>query len=1217
MTMVNVALQEQGGRPCVSSHAYANYRSMINDGIAAGEEESGREVAWSSASERLPQWAAVVFRRRAEVSRAVVRWAMHGSPATSRRFEVQIWSGGAWKAVARLIRPAPEPATEVIFDTAEADALRIWQEAGCGPAADPDRMSVAELEVYGGLSGVSPVRYQEIRESLEREWEESYGRMRSAATLTALRRMDAVAKRHGGGGPIGPEQKARGRLNGRTTVWGRVEAERILADANWWLDKDDAFVCDMIVPENPRAISPSYERGCPIHGGGRKCMRTNTALSYRWQCAIGGEWWHNGAKVKNPATGEEVVVWDDGDGWIAPPGFANPGTIYYFQAAWRYYVLSKLFYWPYEPTIESPEAYTGHTALTQLALAYALTEDARYGHRAAVMLNRLAEVYRFYTGTVDEQRPLTRGYLVQVSWEEGIVHDCAAAYDLVIDLIESDEDLLAFFRSRGDCDYNGDGRVDAEDIRYNIQHNLFGYQYEWLRRVMPIQKGDYVVREALALYALGLTFQNQALVDEAVDGPFGLAVNLTNNTFRDGKWWYDAPGYAVSSVTESVLRHLPIVKAASLFDDPRLRLRQLVDFSLMIDCDGRLPAIGDTGGPDSRLKVQDPLSTCGTAELAYLHTGDRRYLSRFLALSGGDPDGVRGRYADSRLLFNAEPAVGDGGELVPQTVLFHDSGIAILRTGRDASSRKHLVLNFGKGNAGHGHRDKLSLNVIAYGYDLAADLGYPTTFTHRKVAGWETHTMSHATVCIDGRNQELATGSLEYWGRTPATQVVCASGARAYPGVAETYRRTVCLVDVSDTQAYVFDVFVVKGGARHDYVFRSLSGEKGEGFAIEFEGEARTEAQAGGSLSGPEVPFGGQPGMGFIKDVARTRNDRGWRATWRVGDAEATGIRLTMLGAAGREVITGRGEGYGFYGQAPWDACVVARSSAGAEPSVYTAVLEPFQGGPAVKSVVPVAVSGGTGARVDVPGRRDYLLCRTCGGSLCRASIEGQAVSFDGEVARVSIGEAGETELHLIGGSRLTYGEEEVLAEPPVSGRVEAVNVEEGTVIVESAGTGSPREGDVIVFRNGGSICSSSYEATSVEAVGPRRFRVSLSMSLILSGGVVERVDAEGGGFATATCMTKLEMCPGLFDGKSIRVGRERLGAVEAASPDVAGLASRSFVNGVQTDAEPSEKAIFFRLDADSRIAVVKAGDRFLVSDLDEGDAFQVMRSTYLRLPAP
>ena len=334
-------------------------------------------------------------------------------------------------------------------------------------------------------------------------------------------------------------------------------------------------------------------------------------------------------------------------------------------------------------------------------------------------------------------------------------------------------------------------------------------------------------------------------------------------------------------------------------------------------------------------------------------------------------------------------------------------------------------MNYGKGSGGHGHRDKLSINLIAFGYDLACDLGYPTTFTHKKVDGWEKHTASHATVCIDGRAQEIATGSLRFFGRTPGMQAVCASGERAYPGCAGVYERTLVMVDAPGSDAYVFDR-VPRPGRRDPrlYVPESERGRRRKFQAGISVGNRKTVRQTRGTAAGEDVAFGTSPGPGYIKDVTRTFCSGTWSATWRAGDEESTGIRLTMPGHSGREIINGKGEGFGFFGQSPWDACVAVRQSTEGGVSIFTGVLEPFQGEPFVRSVEALDVSGGIGAKVCLDGRTDFVYRRLESGSVCTTAIDGVPVAFDAELARIVFHDSGESELQLLQGTRMRLGDE-------------------------------------------------------------------------------------------------------------------------------------------------------------------------------------------------
>lgn len=511
-------------------------------------------------------------------------------------------------------------------------------------------------------------------------------------------------------------------------------------------------------------------------------------------------------------------------------------------------------------------------------------------------------------------------------------------------------------------------------------------------------------------------------------------------------------------------------------------------------------------------------------------------------------DGARERYADANLLFHADAVAGTAAPHVPGTTLFHDSGIAILRTGSEVTTRKHLVLNYGKGSGGHGHRDKLSINLIAFGCDLACDLGYPTTFTHKKV-------------------------------------------------------------DAPGSDTYVLDLFRVQGGATHDYMFRSLSGDDGEGFSTEFSAGTKTVRQPRGTAAGVDVAFGTSPGPGYIKDVTRTFSSGSWSATWRAGDEDSTGIRLTMPGHSGREIINGKGEGFGFFGQSPWDACVAVRQSTEGGESIFAGVLEPFQGDPFVGSVEALDVSGGFGARVCLDRRTDYVYRRLKPGSVCTTAIDGVPVAFDAEVARIVFHDSGERELQLLQGTRLRLGNELLECGAIPAGRVEDVDPEGRSVIlVMDSGDGIVK-GDLIVFSNPAYACNSSYEVTAAEAMDGNRFRIGLSLSLNLSEGVVGSVDRTRGIFATDTCMTRLGACPGgLFDGKAVHSGGSAVGAIETAGADILGPEERTYVSETGNG---SASLNYFRFQDPRSASGLNSGDRFLVCDLNAGDRFEVMRSAF------
>lgn len=116
------------------------------------------------------------------------------------------------------------------------------------------------------------------------------------------------------------------------------------------------------------------------------------------------------------------------------------------------------------------------------------------------------------------------------------------------------------------------------------------------------------------------------------------------------------------------------------------------------------------------------------------------------------------------------------------------------------------------GGYGHQHANRLSLLLWTRGRELLSDLGY----THTRYRPWTLATVAHNTVVIDEQNQEMkaADGTLRFFDAShPRVQVVGASGERAYPNLARTYRRTLITVDAR----YLVDYFEVEGGQTHDY----------------------------------------------------------------------------------------------------------------------------------------------------------------------------------------------------------------------------------------------------------------------------------------------------------------------------------------------------------------------------------------------------------------
>lgn len=857
-----------------------------------GRTGVGIANCWASDNWEVTHTLALLFPRQARVTGVAVHWGGFSSVLTPAKVRVEGLVGGKWQELAVLTPPAGEETTKAAFAPVTVAAVRLVQ-APDGASSDADRrLWVGELEVTGEAVGpdVDTAALQAQLAAESRRLRLTENDRRVAPQLAVAMQ---TPKPRGFMALIDREDLARGRQNAATRPWAKTVAAGIIRDADWWVGKSDDYIYNLIPTGNPRAVCPSFEKGCPLHGGARGTYTATLEAPYRWRCSRGGELWHDGAVVKNPGTGEDVTVRDDGNGWLAPAGFPGAGRRFYFVAAYRYFVFGKLFATPYEG--DGGSEYRGGIPVVQLAYAYALNGDAKYAHKCAVMLNRLAEVYRFLDGTVEGPSQRQDGYIGQ-TFERFLVQNLTLACDLIWDEVGKDAELAQFFAAKGAADYNGDGQATPADLTYNLQRNLLGYIYEYVHRCMPYFDGDFIMYEMTALAAVGACLGNPDIVAEALETDVGLRVLLTNSWYRDGKFIYDSTGYNVGNAETplKIAEWLQGFAAAprypqplDLYTDPQYRMSMLYDFLRYIYCDGRLPSIGDMGGPRTQaVQSAPPYRALDEQALVRLPETRDYYLGRLQAAAGGKLESFREGRADPWLVFHAGPAPADvppdqTQPTPPTSHLFDDSGIALLRAGANPETREHLCFTYSKGSYAHGHGDKLALNVFRYGFDLTADLGYPTTWTDIKTSGWETNTASHCTVMLDERPQQMSTvGTLHMYATTPLADVVEASQEVCYPD-STLYRRTVALVrDEVGEPLYACDVFRVAGAKTRDYLFHSLG--KPEDMTVDLDdGAATWVKQDKGSLAGEDVAPMTKGAYGFLFGVQRAATAGGATATWR------------------------------------------------------------------------------------------------------------------------------------------------------------------------------------------------------------------------------------------------------------------------------------------------------------------------------------------------
>ncbi|MDF2722230.1 MAG: hypothetical protein K0Q59_1905, partial [Paenibacillus sp.] len=445
-------------------------------------------------------------------------------------------------------------------------------------------------------------------------------------------------KRSGFSLRIKPEDAERARRNARETEWGATIAASIYEVADYWAAKTDDELFDFILPGNPRAMTPSQFYGDPLTGGNRLTLKTCLETPFRFYNEQTGEWWYPGKKLNNPTTGEEVIVEDNGEGFLIPEGFPNPHTRCMLVAATRNYRLAMAMAAPYCPTLTDksivPETsgtrYTG--AIPNLAYAYILSGDIRYAYKAAILIGRIAELYPYmnggyhdgsYSDTVHISEPSTTG----TEWKKNVLE----AYDLIFDGIGSfHEELAALYARKPDAENNR--RAIPFDLRRAVEREMIPYiiytcelersgASDWSMRLLELEL------EAAAL------IQNGELLHEVLIGSaFSLFSKLKNGYYRDGKYAYDSSGYV--EMMSAAMMNYPnwtygfqddghFSEPLNLFEDSRFGVKEIIAFYYRYKCGSLSAAFGDTP-VDNRLPIADKRKNGMTPFLALSETVFRR-----------------------------------------------------------------------------------------------------------------------------------------------------------------------------------------------------------------------------------------------------------------------------------------------------------------------------------------------------------------------------------------------------------------------------------------------------------------------------------------------------------------------------------------------------------------------------------------------------------------
>ncbi len=895
----------------------------------------------------------------------------------------------------------------------------------------------------------------------------------------------------------------------------RIRA-RVLNSVSRWVEISDAELARMVPPPSvPRAFNTSFE-GCPVHGadlfrfGNYSWIMDPFRRPWKLRCPVGGEEYpsndfqkflDSGLQDRSLLTGDYP---DDGWGWRKEGAAKKHWFVaYYCHWLWYSYLIP---------------------AVLNLSRAYLLTGKQVYGRKCLIMLHRIAQYYpemdhnkqSRYATEFDRSY---QGKIVNYIWETNVIRQLA----------ESVANLRPYIT---DSTARAVGMQGDELARF-LEDRLL------LEGLAGIEGGkivgNYGMHQHAALVivkALGRKAVTDRWLDRLLNNPKGgywhqgLRYAMDNYIYREGMSFENAPGYCFgwSSNLLSIATHLESLGVD--FPD-KDKLRRMLEVPERILCLGRYtPAIGDSGSvtsgrvrlsPSDAAKAYRMFRSPSFARLT--RSGFSTYEDLFLPAISRD-----------EINQASKPARRKGSDCLG------GYGLVILRA-------KGLECSMFFGNMdGHGHFDRLGIELFGLGQKVMPDLGYPQFAAESKSPpAWERNTISHNTVVVDERRQDTGcAGRLEIFHSSPLVQLAEASAPRTYEE-APLYRRTIALI--GREHPFFLDIFRVGGGSVHDY---SVHG---------FEGRFRTTgikvSPRPGTLAGEDVPYGflyddpelERPdkarsyysyrgsGYSYLYGVMSGKPNRPWAAEWRSQSA----VLKLLFPLPSEEAFVAKGNPPLRPGNPPCLTYVVLRNRGQSLSSAFAAVGEVHAGSGRIRSARRVDVRCDVESAFPVgvvvrEGATKHVILSSLDPN---ARLEAMGMVFRGRFLLLSEDDCGPTKLFM-DGVALARGDLEIEMGDALDGKVLRVDGDRSSVYVE---TDAPRlnpkaiEGEIAFMSN--EKRSSCFRIASAQAI-PEGLLMELE-----ANGRIGRLMGERAGDRQVRTETKLMLAAhGYYEGARL-VDRE------------------------------------------------------------------------------
>ncbi|MBI4893325.1 MAG: heparinase II/III family protein [Acidobacteria bacterium] len=655
---------------------------------------------------------------------------------------------------------------------------------------------------------------------------------------------------------------------------------------------------------------------------------------------------------------------DDGEGYVEG------------DKRWRF-IGAYLLYGQWTQRIE--------TGFRNLAVAYAVTGERIYAHKAAVLLDRVADVWPSFDfaaqGLVYERARYGGGVAGYVWYAINSAYTAmhlATAYDQIFDGIRDDTELVEFLRRK-------DARKsNIAAIRSNIETNIFRHVLEHPYQIRTNYPGQ---ERAVLLIQTVLDWPgNRDQMRKDVDALVRRAVAVDGLSGEKGLAGYDsiAPR-EMAEVLEEYSRLDAGLLQFILERNPKLRQTYRFHFDTWINHE-YYPHSGDAGSFTKKAPKYAGLVFSGPefellGRLARA-TGDPLYWQTAWIGNGQKVDGLpHDLFAEDPEAYAAavREAVSKYGTWPKvESTNKEEWRIAVLRhrTAPDAA----VWLDYDSvpecDLKSHYHYDAMNLGLYAKGLDLLPEFGYPAVQFgdwHTPQARWHKRTAAHNTVVVDGKDQAGGPTQCTMWSAGGPVQTIRASSPAQIGGKA--YERTIALVETGAADFYVLDIFQVAGGREHAKHTHSAFG---------------TAATFGYAPKPSASPYDADTLMRAFQTDGRP--EPVWGVDWKIEDrnryltlGREVHLRYTDLTRGAEAMLA---ESWTVESatspQEFWIPTVVARrrGDSGELESTFVSVMEPYEGQPRLAEILRVDREGDEVVQVEIvlrTGERDLLTSSASG----------------------------------------------------------------------------------------------------------------------------------------------------------------------------------------------------------------------------------------------